>query len=113
MPNYRRLDTGESVGENNPNRGIWYSAGICGYWTDDWDKIKLNELRIPSCPSCGMVGFQTTAKSWFAGAKIFEEEGNTGYLHFLTTNKEKCDTSKSFLDRYRQYLEDHGEVTGT
>ena len=83
VPSYQRLKDGEPTTADDGERGVWYSAGgTCGYWTDDWDKLKTAGM-IPCCPTCGAPGMQITFAKWIDGAKLFEDEGNAWYRKFL------------------------------
>lgn len=95
---------GHRVGSTNISRLVWYSAGGCGYWTDDWEK--LNCVGIPTCPNCGAVGFQVTAEEWERGAIQFEESGNLGYLDFCNKNKETCLPGESWMDRFKKEVKE-------
>lgn len=79
---------GKPVSADDPNRLLWYSAG-CGYWTDDWDKLKRTGPGIPCCPRCKCVGMQIDAGKWEKGAKEFDAN-DPGYEKFLNERKEKC-----------------------
>lgn len=88
MPRFQNR-AGEAVDEDDPERELFYSA-CCTYWTDDWTKLGLHQGRIPYCPSCGSVGYQTNARAWFAGAAKHEADGNPGYRASLNRTKEVC-----------------------
>lgn len=88
MSKHVRLD-GKGTHENDPLRGIWYSAQ-CSYWTDDWDALSLIDGRIPCCPDCKSVGMQTTARDWFQGAEIFQAQGNPEYVEWINKIKGSC-----------------------
>ena len=65
----RTLDkSGNRVKADDPKRMLWY--GPCGFWTDDWDKLKVTP--IPCCPHCGSPGFQIEYSKWDSGAEVFE-----------------------------------------
>lgn len=110
---------GNTVKPDDPARMVWY--GYCTYWTDDWDKLKLdldyhsNEIGMPLCPCCGAPGFQMAAGRWFAGASTFQAMGNPGYVSFVENTKEQCvvPRPKSSVEWYRQWLKEHpnGRVT--
>lgn len=99
MPRFLTAE-GTEVSSDNPNRLLWYSAGSCGYWTDDWDKLKLHFALIPCCPNCRAVGLQSEAGPWLKAAEEYEQQGNPGYVKFLNENKEKCVPGKGLLTRY-------------
>lgn len=81
--------SGEAVDSQDPARELFYSAG-CTYWTDDWTKLGLVMGRIPCCPSCGSVGYQTNARDWFSGATKHEAAGHPRYRIVLNRTKEVC-----------------------
>lgn len=108
MPKYVNSD-GDVVSAEELSRQVWCSAsGICGYWTDDWDKLNTHGKHgIPCCPHCGCVGMQSSAKSWFEGAVEFEKQ-NPRYMEFLDVVKETCakvSQGPSFLTRYKLWAE--------
>lgn len=86
MPKYVTRD-GRTAAVTSPERALWY--GQCGFWCDDWDKLKLVGPGIPACPHCGVPGFITTAREWDAGAERLDRD-EPGYLAFLTAHREKC-----------------------
>jgi hypothetical protein len=109
MPDYRRIDTGQAVNSDDPQCGVWLSSS-CGYWTDDWDRVRCG--GIPSCPTCGCVGYQATALKWFEGAKKFESEGHPGYVTFLNEIKEVCHGRNwDYEAKYREWWEKRKEQT--
>lgn len=88
-PNRLMFDAkGSPVGASNPNRLMWHSA-MCGYWTDDWSKLKRFGPGIPCCPVCHCPGMQTTMKDWDKGS-VEHDKKHPGYLAFLNENKEVC-----------------------
>lgn len=103
-PSYQRIDNGEVTTADDPARGVWYPAGSCGYWTDDWSKLG-NRGGIPCCPHCGCPGMQTTAKNWFDGAEKFEKDDHPHYCAFLADSKEHCAGrgASSFMQRYEEF----------
>lgn len=111
---YQRIDDGKPTIADDPERGVWYSAGqSCGYWTDDWTKLVKVGPGIPVCPHCKMVGMQTTFKEWIDGAKKFEESGYPWYRKWLLETKEKCFRQlsilpMSFIDRYKAWCKEKG-----
>ncbi len=107
MSSYQRISDGSVTTVDDPERGIWYSAGRCGYWTDNWEKLATHGKHgIPCCPHCGAVGMQANAKDWFACAERFQNEGNPRYLEFLDHSKEQCTgrRGKAFLERYADFV---------
>lgn len=107
-PRYMRLDTGRETTADDPLRGIWYSAGHCGYWTDDWNKVAQVKLGgIPTCPHCSAVGLQIDAENWFDGSRRFEERGNPRYQEFLRATKEKCEGREAggYVSIYHRFME--------
>lgn len=92
---YRTLN-GRPCTDSAPERGIWYSAG-CTFWTDDWSALRSFGPGIPCCPDCGAPGMQTDAKDWEGGAAKFEQQGNPGYVVFLTGYKGVCAGRRSSL----------------
>lgn len=96
---------GELTTLDDPSRLLWY--GPCGYWTDDWERVKTPNRGIPCCPTCGAPGFQNTAGKWFEGAQQFQSAGNPGYLNFLNAEKEKCGGKVGFMERFKQWLRMH------
>jgi hypothetical protein len=110
-PRYQRCDTGETTTGDDPDRSVWYAAGNCGYWTDDWSKVGSGERGIPCCPLCRAVGFYTHAGKWTDGAEKFEADGHPRYLEFLGLNKERCvgrGNNLGFTDRYEVWLKEQG-----
>lgn len=103
-PFCQRLDNGLPVHADDPERGVWYSAGTCGYWTDDWAKLD-NRNGIPCCPSCKCPGMQITARDWFDGAQKYEDAGNPSYVEFVVTMKEVCygPGRLPFMSRYKLF----------
>lgn len=84
---------------------VWY--GMCGYWTDEWEKLKAaGETRIPCCPVCGAVGFQAEIEPWMQGAKDMNAK-QPGYLKFLNDNKNKCFRGIGFMKEWEKYRNDH------
>lgn len=92
-------DKGDTEG-NNPERWIWY--GVCGYWTDDFNKLPVAMGRIPTCPTCHTVGFQCEASDWEMGAEEFDRT-NPDYKTFLNDNKEKCFSGIGCMQAYRKW----------
>lgn len=91
MPDYRRIDNGQKVAANDPNRGIWY--GWCGFWTDDWDRVKPQRPDgIPCCPKCGCYGYMAEAHKWESGIPGFVETHPEfpRYAEFVEFCKGKC-----------------------
>ena len=86
---------GEPVAADDPDRQIWYGVH-CGFWTDDWSLLKKVGSGIPSCPTCGNVGCQTSAEDWDNGVLGFDKE-NPGYAAFLNANKSTCLRSRGGL----------------
>ncbi len=109
MSDYQRIDNGERTAADDPERGIWYATGKCGYWTDDWSKLTSSN-GIPTCPGCGAPGFQTTAGEWFDGAKEFAKT-NAHYNEFLSQSKEHCvgKAGPGFLERYKDFASSSSE----
>lgn len=103
---YRRLD-GKSTDVDDLDRGIWYGAGNCTYWTDDWTKVSKKLSGIPCCPKCGSVGLQTTARDWFGGVARFQRDGNPGYVNFIKQSAEQCMKPLGFMEWFRQWLIEH------
>lgn len=101
--------TGKSTDRANPKRLLWY--GMCGYWTDDWDKLKKNG-GIPCCPNCRSVGMQIEAGKWEEGAKKFEEEGHPLYTEFVAAEKELCHSPQrsNFLQRYETWMKERKDA---
>jgi len=98
---------GDVCEADDPQRQIWYAAGDCGYWTDDWDALRSNG-GIPSSPCCGAVGFQADADKWESGAERYAKDDHPLYLDFLQENKGKCFKDKGgFLAAFRKYEEEH------
>lgn len=105
MSKYLRISDGRGTNENDPIRGVWYSAA-CGYWTDDWDKVVIAMNSIPCCPTCRCPGFQTEYAQWIAGAMKHELNGHSGYVEFLGGQKETCGgRGFSFKEAYREWIE--------
>lgn len=106
MPKYLN-DDGVEVPADYSTRLVWYSAsGLCGYWTDDWDRISTAD-GIPCCPSCACPGMKCTAEEWFNGAKGFEEANHPRYVEFVNVSKENCgkpSKAPSYLQRYKDWL---------
>ena len=110
MPNFRRLN-GEATTSDDPQREMFYAAH-CGYYTDDWSKLKVTgiNVRIPCCPKCGCVGFQTTVFSWLSGARKYEQEGYPHYVEFINQAKEKCyGKNFNFEKEYKLWIEVEGK----
>ena len=82
-------ENGNPTTANDRSRLLWYSAR-CGYWTDDWSKVKTTIGGIPCCPECGCVGLQVEAGKWEDGIIRFEKDNNPGYSDFVSKYKEKC-----------------------
>jgi hypothetical protein len=101
MPDYRTLKD-KSTTDADDDRAIFYGIGECGYWTDDWSKLSTHR-GIPSCPICGNVGRQVTAREFFRGLQDFEDKSNPRYVEFMTKTKESCDF-KRFIRRYPEWL---------
>jgi hypothetical protein len=84
---------------------IWYAAGQCGYWTNDWSKLAKTAGGIPCCPQCGAVGFQCTEQEWLGGAEKLEMNGHPKYVQFLIDEKELCDPEKKgIISRYEEWI---------
>lgn len=105
MNDYRILSNGEHTTSDDPERGVWYASGNCGYWTDDWSKLP-SRGGIPSCPGCGAPGFQTTARGWWAGVDSYDKD-HPYYKAFVSESKEHCvgRGALSFLLRYKLFAE--------
>lgn len=103
MSKYRRLDTGESVAADDPERGIWYSAG-CGYWTDDWSQLSCFGAGIPCCPHCNCPGMQTTAREWFVVLPEFLRS-HPRYDEWLPISDKHCSRADniSFMEAYEMW----------
>lgn len=82
---------------------IWYAAGNCGYWTDDFSKLKIVGPGIPCCPKCSAVGFQMDKSDWDSGAEKFQEK-RPRYIEFLNSIKETCDSSKTVMKKYEAFV---------
>lgn len=67
---------------------VWY--GLCGYWTDDWSKLRTVGSGIPCCPECGAVGFQQSADEWWRQVDAYEAAGHSGYRAKVEADKGKC-----------------------
>ena len=110
---YQLLSSGRSTTADDPERGIWYASNFdrCGYWTDDWTKLKtfgggvklttpngvVDSPGVPGCPNCGCPGMQTTYRSWMRGAESHEKDkGKPHYVAYLKSRKEVC--GKTWLD---------------
>jgi hypothetical protein len=104
-PKYRTLH-GTRVDADNPDRGIWYSAG-CTFWTDDWNQLDATPGGIPCCPYCRCVGMQTTAEAWFGGVARFQAEGNPGYVNFIAQSGQQCRRPMGFMAWYKEWLQEH------
>ena len=102
-PSYQRLSDGVLTTADDPERGIWFSCGPCGYWTDDWAKVDCGPHLIPLCPVCRCPGFQITALEWFEHAQRYENDGHPLYMEFLRSIKERCSgpNGPSLLERYK------------
>ena len=92
---------GEATNSDDPNRLLFY--GMCGYWTDDWSKLKTTG-GIPCCPVCGAVGFQATAEDWFDGAVGYEEDGHPRYVEWLKSVNGTCHHRKPFNKIFAEWL---------
>lgn len=71
---------------------IW--SGLCGYWTDDWDKL-ANRPGIPLCPGCGAPGFVQPEAEWWKQVDAYEAAGASGYRKTVEADKEKCSRVKA------------------
>jgi hypothetical protein len=113
-PRFQKLEDGRATTADDPQRGVWYAN--CGYWTDDWTTLgntSEDKQGIPLCPTCGCPGFQSTAQSWYDGAKSFAgEEGNERYVEFLDAHKGKCLAAqgKTFLEVFEQWKTESQET---
>lgn len=87
---YQRIHDGAVTTADDPERGIWYSIR-CGYWTDDWSKLKAVGPGIPVCPKCQSPGMQTTAKDRAAGVEQWAKD-HPNYEHEINAKKERCDS---------------------
>ena len=86
---FLRLTDGTPTTIDDPERGVWYAIG-CGYWTDDWTKLKTFGPGIPCCPGCGCPGMQSEYRIWIDSAQRFEASGNERYLEYVLQSKEQC-----------------------
>ena len=121
MPRYIKLGTGQKTDRDDPERGVWYAANQCGYWTDDWDLLdrivpegKPLDPRtagwkngIPCCPYCKTPGMQVRYSEWMAKA-VAADESRPRYSEFLLLHKERCCnwTKRTFLQAYESYVKD-------
>jgi hypothetical protein len=97
-----RTEGGEETTGDNPHRLLWY--GSCGYWTDDWEKVRSTDTSgIPNCPVCHAVGYQIRAHEWFRSAEKFERQGHVHYEEFIRAVKEQCGGGVLLMDRYSDY----------
>lgn len=100
-PKFCTLDSDVTTADD-PERFVWYAVG-CTYWTDNVNAIRkdkrtyiVNGRRIvggpPTCPKCGSVGYQTTARKFLNPDAIaaFEAEGRADYAAIVIWLKEKC-----------------------
>lgn len=92
---------GNKVAPDDPKRELWYSV-TCGFWTDDWSKVRARGMGIPCCPVCGQVGMQTNAADWGKGAKEFDEK-QPGYNAFLNANKEHCFGRAGLMNAWKSH----------
>lgn len=77
---------------------LWY--GLCGYWTDDWDKLTSStgpHSGIPLCPGCGAPGFIQPVAEWWANVDSYEAHGNPGYRAKVEAEKEICPRANPFV----------------
>lgn len=104
------LDTGAPTTADDPKRGVWYAVNhdLCGYWTDDWDKLGHVAGGIPSCPNCGCVGMQMNADEWFGGATKFEVD-HPHYVEWLKTREGVCGRGDlSWMGNYHAWMLEQG-----
>jgi hypothetical protein len=104
-PKYVTLN-GEVTDVYDLNRAIWYSA-VCTYWTDDWCKLSATFGKIPCCPYCRSVGFQTTAKEWCGDVARFQAAGNPGYVNFIDQSRQQCKRPMGLMTWYKEWLQEH------
>jgi len=101
---YLDLGTGDELSADDAQRGVWYSAGQCGYWTDDWSKLS-DVGGIPCCPECHMLGMQIEYQKWIDGATKYAKD-HPGYVEFCLSHKEICGAKlpgkPSWMDRYER-----------
>jgi hypothetical protein len=88
---YQRLRDGEITTADDPERGVWYSLR-CGYWTDDWSKLKAVGPGIPVCPVCRCPGMRMTAADWAKGVADYAKD-HPEYEHEINLKRERCDQS--------------------
>lgn len=94
-------EDGKITNADDPKRAIWY--GSCGYWTDDWDKLKKVGSGIPCCPICSCVGYQTTYLLWQTSIDKHKEKYK-GYNKFIEGLKERCFHPSAFNNEYSKWL---------
>lgn len=102
-PAYQTIN-GIITTSDDPQRSLWYAN--CGYWTDDWTKLKSLSVGIPICPICSCPGFVIVAQEWFEGAKRFELENPhfARYTEFLEKTKERCFKGVTLEQHFGKWL---------
>ena len=111
MSRYLLISSGEEVAADHPDRGVWQGATPgCGYWTDDWDKLKVGELNsIPMCPVCSSVGLQTEWSKMEAAIVHQEANGHMFWREFVMSMKEVCLNRESeWKEKYTEFLQAKG-----
>ena len=101
---------GEETTAEDPQRGVWYAARPeCGYWTDDWSKLKKIGPGIPCCPVCSCVGMQITAGNWINGMESYQGIGNDRYVEFVNHAKEICGVplKQDWMSRYNNWKKEN------
>lgn len=71
------------------HKTVWYGAGKCTFWTENFERLALTSNEIPCCPICHMVGFEMPADKWHQGAKTHDVT-NPGYYDKLLAGLEIC-----------------------
>jgi len=82
-PLYTRED-GKHVHSTHEMRAVWY--GVCGYWTDNWNMLRVTMGQIPCCPKCGVPGYITNWTRWLELAK----QQSPLYDEWVLSIKETC-----------------------
>ncbi len=83
-------EAGRATSPDDPRRLMWYSTR-CSYWTDDWTELKLLGQRIPCCPTCQAVGYQSPFEAFEFMLQSKETSKQLpGFAAYVLEHKEIC-----------------------
>lgn len=94
------------------SRDEQYVYGACCMWHGPISEVGHcgpGDMRLPCCPKCSGMLFQTTKAEWDSGALTFENNGHPNYREFLSWVREQPKCFSGNQDAAREFFAQTGK----